>query len=285
VIGRRLLTLLVVLASASVCVAAAASCSSFGTEAPAAPPAEGSVAADGTSAVDGATDAGTVDPTVDAAGCEAPVVLDFVDPAVPPAGFDTSISASGAVLQHSATGGVDGGGALETVLNVPNASSNGPYANIYHHFAVDPTALRLGLSFDFTAPSQPGLYAAAGCELTLRPSAANDTPRTNISTSTNGGGPRVRASSTPPAGNAAETAEAANPAGAFHHLDVVMDVDDTGMGAVVHTKLDGVAADLTIPLPGPPHDVLLRCGFYADSVAGVFTARIDNVRFAVCRSH
>jgi hypothetical protein len=280
----RIAGAVVVTTAAILVIGASPACSSFGTSDPAVAPSEASV--DGQPQADGPVDA-AVDalPVADAASCDPPVLLDFESGSpFPPQDFAESSSATGSAVTHSAKGGVGGSGALEVDLNVTKSDVDGPYAQLYRHFTVTAAALQLELSFDFIAPAAADLYAAAGCALTLRPSTAT-TPRTDISTATfNGSGPHLQVSSTPAIGNKLDGPDGTAAAGAFHHIDMKVVVADGGASAVVYSTLDGAATTMTVPLSGPPADVTLSCGFYADGALGTFTAYVDNVRFAICRA-
>lgn len=269
-----------------VLAAAAPACSSFGTSATP-EPAEASV--DGQAQADASPspslDAALARP--DAASCDPPVVLDFESASTfPPPNFSESSSPTGATLSVVGNNSGAGGsaGALRIDLDVQNTTSSGPYAKLFQHFPVTAADLQLELSFDFNGPAAPGLYAAAGCALTFRPSTAT-TPRTDITiATTNNFGPRVEVSSTPAIG-AILRGPSSSTAGGYRHLDLTVTIEPGGMTAVVQSTLDGMPNTLTsVPLHGPPADVTLSCGFYADSALGHFTAYVDNVRFAVCRA-
>lgn len=257
--------------------AAAVSCTAFS-----ATPDGSDAATDGGGG--GAADGGAADvlvsaPGFDAAGCTR-LVLDFEATLFPPPSFVTSVSATGGKIARSAKRGVDGGAALLSELAVPDAGD--AYAHIVRTFALTSARAELHLSFDFTAPDVPNLYAVAGCELIFqRTTATNGT--TGIAFAVHdGSGPALHVTDDPSRGQDVVT-EALEPAlPGFHHAALRVVLGSPGQVSTVHADVGAGAGDLAFTPTATPTSVMLRCGGYADSAPGSTSIAIDNVDFSIC---
>jgi hypothetical protein len=285
VLRWRLTGAVFVAVSSALVVAVAASCSSFGSaETP------GEASTDGAPSAEASLDAASDSAAADGgATCGPATVLDF-EPPETIKGFTVQKSSTGATVGIVPSKGVDGGAAVEVVLNVPDAFNDGPYGLITRSFDLTSPGLTLELSFDYTAPTAQDLYVANGCSLSFRSTANSNTPRTDIGTSWNGlSGPFLQADSTladggaaPPSFKAERGLDLVGPG--FHHLTLAVDLAKDGQSAVARfTNTAGQSDTFTFPLVAVPTHVVVACGMYADSAAiDGLTAYTDNVRFAIC---
>ena len=256
-----------------------ASCSAFSATTDAADAASGADAAGPTDGADSGAppDAGA---PFDAAGCSTSLALDFEDPAFPPASFTILKSTTGGKVTRSGDLGTNKSGALLSELTVPQ--SGGAFAHILRTFDLPPGPSELRVAYDFTAPTANPIYASVGCELLLRPTSA-DTPSTDVYfTVTNGDGPQLNISDNPSKGDHQRSAVLEPPGSGFHHAELTVVLGASGTPSTVHGFLGTSPVDLSFTLVPDPTNVVLRCGFYADTTLGAASIVVDNVSFAIC---
>lgn len=164
-------------------------------------------------------------------------------------------------------------------LDVPATGEN-PYAYIQRRFDVAPA--ELDLSFDFTAPVVPPLYAIVGCGLTFRPPEPS-MARTELKfTVSDGTGPVLETVSVPGAGPK-RSAPLDDPGSAFHSVALRVTVATDGRGNA-HYRMGASEGDFDFLVREPSASVTLTCGSYADSAAGTYTFLVDNVRLGICKT-